>query len=106
MTLRNDWQNAWRLAEQWSQAPDPQTRAAQVSIHPMAGWQIFVHRGGDWANPLSSDVVTAGSTNAPTAKQGTPPDGVRLILSLPQGPVGTGPLTLDWIRPTLSGGTP
>lgn len=106
LTSQAAWRQAWDLAEQWSQTPTENNRAQQVQVHPLSGWQIFVHRGGSWANPLSSDVVTAGSTNAPTAKQGTPPDGVRLILSLPQGPVGTGPLTLDWIRPTLSGGTP
>ena len=30
-------------------------------------------------------------------------DGVRLVLSLPPGPAGSGTLTLDWVRPTLSG---
>ena len=106
LTLRSDWQTAWRLAEQWAQSPDPQTRANQVSIHPMAGWQIFVHRGGHWANPLSSDVVTASTTPTPPPAEGSLPDGVRLVLSLPPGPAGAGLITLDWVRPTLSGGPP
>ena len=103
LSLRNDWQTAWRLAEQWSQTPDLQTRAAQVNIHPLGGWQIFVHRGGDWTNPLSNATVNTGASTPASAPNGTP-DGVRLILNLPQGPAGAGLLTLDWVRPTLSGG--
>ena len=105
-TGRNDWQNAWRLAEQWGQTPDPQTRAGQVNIHPMSGWQIFVHRSGNWTNPLSSDVITAGTTPSPAPAEGQMPDGLRLVLSLPPGPAGDGAITLDWVRPTLSGGNP
>jgi general secretion pathway protein J len=101
---RSDWQAAWRLAEQWSQTPDAQTRAGQVNIHPLIGWQIFVHRGGNWTNPLSSEVVNTSSTPAPATAAGSTPDGVRLILNLPPGPAGAGLLTQDWVRPTLSGG--
>ncbi|MGV0960211.1 MAG: PulJ/GspJ family protein [Limnohabitans sp.] len=103
LSLRSDWQAAWRLAEQWGQTPDPQTRAAQVNIHPLGGWQIFVHRGGDWTNPLSNAAVNPG-TAPPAPAASSTPDGVRLILNLPQGPAGAGLLTLDWVRPTLSGG--
>jgi general secretion pathway protein J len=115
---RADWQNAWTLAQQWGQTPDASTRAGQVQIHPLAGWQLFVHRGGSWTNPLSSAAVNPDTSpggpevNArnPTPPGATPssniqtaPDGVRLVLSLPPGPVGQGALTLDWVRPTLSG---
>ena len=103
LTLRADWQNAWALARQWGQTPTEATRSGQVQIHPLAGWQIFVHRGGSWTNPLSSDAVNTGTTS-PAPAPGSTPVGVRLILTLPQGPVGTGALTLDWVRPTLSGG--
>lgn len=103
LSLRADWQNAWALAGQWGQTPTEATRSGQVQIHPLAGWQIFVHRGGSWANPLSSDVVNTNTTT-PAQVPGSTPDGVRLILTLPQGPVGSGALTLDWVRPTLSGG--
>lgn len=111
LSQRQDWQSAWALAAQWGQTPDSRTRAGQIQIHPLSGWQLFVHRGGSWANPLSSDAVTddapAGPNAAPNTAPNTPiattPDGVRLVLSLPPGPVGTGTLTLDWVRPTLSG---
>jgi general secretion pathway protein J len=102
LTQRLDWQNAWRLAQQWGQTPSEASRAGQVQIHPLAGWQLFVHRGGSWANPLSSDAVTQGNNPAANAS-GNSPDGVRLVLSLPPGPSGAGDVTLDWVRLTLSG---
>jgi general secretion pathway protein J len=55
---------------------------------------------------LSSDVVTASTTPTPPPAEGSLPDGVRLVLSLPPGPAGAGLITLDWVRPTLSGGPP
>ena len=91
------------MAQQWSQTPSEATRAEQVQIHALAGWQLFVHRGGSWTNPLSSDAVHTGTPSS-APMPGSTPDGVRLILTLPQGPVGSGALTLDWVRPTLSGG--
>ena len=111
LTQRQDWQIAWALAQRWSQTPDDATRAGQVQIHPLATWQLFVHRGGAWTNPLSSDVVTPGtgnsppsnSTNSSSTQSGSTPDGVRLVLSLPPGPAGAGTLSMDWVRPTLSG---
>jgi general secretion pathway protein J len=99
LTVRGDWTTAWELAQQWGQTPDETSRAGQVQIYPLAGWQFFVHRGGSWTNPLSSDVVTANST----AQNTSIPDGVRLVLTLLPGPAGAGPLTLDWVRPNLSG---
>jgi general secretion pathway protein J len=108
LSQRQDWQTAWNLAQQWGQTPSDSTRAAQVQIHPLSGWQLFVHRGGSWANPLSSDVVTPNPAQAGTPTGGntlgqTTPDGVRLVLSLPPGAAGTGTLSMDWVRPTLSG---
>ncbi len=119
LTQNQDWQTAWDAARQWSQTPDDASRVGQIQIHPLAGWQIFVHRGGAWTNPLSSDAVTAGtsvpaqSPKPPDTPAAAPspastsasktPDGVRLVLSLPPGPAGAGPVTLDWVRPTLSG---
>jgi general secretion pathway protein J len=108
LSQRQDWQSAWALAAQWGQTANDSTRAGQIQIHPLSGWQLFVHRGGSWTNPLSSDAVTSGSPNNPNTNSSanaiaTTPDGVRLVLTLPPGPAGAGPLTLDWVRPTLSG---
>lgn len=101
LTQGQDWYAAWALAQQWGQTPSESTRAGLVQIHPLSGWQLFVHRGGSWANPLSSDATTQDANSA--TPHGRTPDGVRLVLSLPPGPVGAGTLTLDWVRPTLSG---
>jgi general secretion pathway protein J len=103
-----DWQTAWRQAGEWGQTPDDSTRAGQAQIHPLKGWQIFVHRGGSWTNPLSSDVVAAnGGQKSGNAAFGLVPDGVRLVLDLPaSSPLASGAggsITLDWIRPTFSG---
>ena len=108
LTQQADWQQAWGLAQQWGQTPNASLRAAQVQIHPLSGWQLFVHRGGSWTNPLSSDAVTPGAAPSGAANERrlpghTTPDGVRLVLSLPPGPAGQGTLSLDWVRPTLSG---
>ncbi len=96
------WQNAWQLAQVWSQTPTAEALVGQVQIHPLSGWQLFVHRGGNWTNPLSNDAVSAAPT-PPAAAAATIPDGVRLILTLPAVTPVAGPLTLDWVRPSLSG---
>ena len=57
---------------------------------------MFFYRGDAWSNALSSDASGGPITVLP--------DGVRLLLTLPQGQALGGDLTLDWIRPTLSGG--
>jgi general secretion pathway protein J len=78
----------------------------------LKGWQIFVHRGGSWTNPLSSDVVTPNGALKPvTPAAGGIPDGVRLVLDVPAssplasgaGASAGGPITLDWVRSTFSG---
>ena len=83
-------QQAWLQAATWAQSPA--SRAAQVSIMPLDDWHIFYYRGDAWSNPGSSSDATAAT-----------PDGVRLILSLPDGGPLVGKLTRDWIRPTSVG---
>jgi general secretion pathway protein J len=109
----SDWQGAWASAKQWGQTPEAASRAGQVQIHPLLGWQLYVHRGGSWSNSLSSATISQDSdpasntsikANGHSSTESTP-DGVRLVLTLPPGPAGQGTLTLDWVRPTLSGGS-
>ncbi len=97
------WQNAWQMAQVWSQTPTTETLLGQVQIHPLSGWQLFVHRGGSWTNPLSNNAVSSAA-QAPQPAAAAIPDGVRLILTLPTHTPVAGPLTLDWVRPSLSGG--
>ena len=85
-------QDAWQQAALWAQTPTANSRALQVSIVPLAEWQIFYFRGDAWSNPGSSS--EAASVN---------PDGVRLQLTLPDGQPLVGKITRDWIRPTAVG---
>lgn len=112
-TTRDQLDQAWAQADLWSQNPGAAERRGEVAVTPLADWQIFYFRGNAWTNPQSSDATTA--SNAPStpppnlAGTGIPatmrlPDGVRLVLELPPGQPVTGTLTLDWVRPTLSGG--
>ena len=101
LTTRLAWQQAWQHAQDWRQSPVESLRAGEVSIHALTGWQLFVHRGGSWSNPLSSDAAQEAGKAQATAQR--VPDGVRLVLDLPStGPIA-GRLTLDWVRPTLTG---
>ena len=85
-------QDAWQQAALWAQTPTANSRALQVSIVPLAEWQIFYFRGDAWSNPGSSS--EAASVN---------PDGVRLQLTLPDGQPLVGKITRDWIRPNAVG---
>ena len=109
LTTLRAWQEAWQNALVWSQTPTESLRSGEISIHPLAGWQLFVHRGGSWTNPLSSDATQPGtgtatenaaSSNAQALRL---PDGVRLLLDLPAQTPLPGRITLDWVRPTLTG---
>lgn len=113
-TLRNDarpqwlrWQSApvrdraglekaWQEAAQWGQNAGTALRAQETPLFPVTGWQIFYFRGDSWSNPLSSAGTTASTS--PEAI----PDGIRLVLTLPDAAVIRGKLTLDWVRPTFS----
>lgn len=108
LTSRAAWQDAWQNAQLWSQVPTEALRSREVRVHPLAGWQLFVHRSGNWTNPLSSDATNANASgaNAPVTLGKSVPDGLRLVLDLPQEGAVTGRLSMDWVRPTLSGATP
>ena len=93
---RNELDQAWRLAEQWAQNPGDEEKRKEIAISPLDQWQLFFYRGDAWSNALSSDASGGPITVLP--------DGVRLTLTLPQGQTLQGDLTLDWIKPTLSGG--
>lgn len=96
LQTRAAWQEAWQNASTWSQSPTAPLRRSEISIYPLASWQLFVHRGGAWTNPLSSD-ATHDKASADRL-----PDGVRLVLQLPDTTPLVAALTLDWMRPTLS----
>jgi general secretion pathway protein J len=97
---REAWQAAWQNARVWSQSPTAELRQAEVSILPLAGWQIYVHLGGSWSSAQSSDE----RNSAEAASSDRIPDGVRLILKPAGQPSSEAShITLDWMRPNLSG---
>ncbi|MEN9889374.1 MAG: hypothetical protein RL559_1411 [Pseudomonadota bacterium] len=106
LNTRQAWQEAWQSARTWSQTPTDALRRSEVSLVPLGGWQLFVHRGGSWVSPLSSAAsVQPGSASVgdSSGHNGQTPDGVRLWLDLPAGAPLAGRLVLDWVRPQLSG---
>ena len=93
---RNELDQAWRLAELWAQNAGDEEKKQEIAITALDQWQVYFYRGDAWSNALSSDASGGPVTVLP--------DGVRLTLTLPSGQTLVGDLTLDWIRPTLSGG--
>lgn len=89
-----DWQVAWEEAARWGQTQEEKPQGSSLNIHPLAGWELFLNKGGNWYNPFSSD----DNAPLPLATRSVP-DGLRLVLILPPGPAGTGPITLDWLSP-------
>lgn len=109
----SDWDLAWRQAGRWAQSPGAEERVREVSITPLAEWQLFYYRGNAWTNPLSSDArqPAAAGPDAAAERAGAPgrslvPEGIRLELVLPPDQPVSGKLTLDWVRPTLGGDQP
>ena len=115
MTTRPQLELAWLNAQRWAQTPSPEDSAREVKTIALEDWQIFYYRGNAWTNPLSSAgtstaaaapapaATASDAAPAPPAKQEPLPDGVRLVLTLPDGQALSGTLTRDWVRPVLGG---
>lgn len=109
VTTRGELDAAWLLADLWSQNPSDAMRRQEVAIAPLEEWQIFFWRNDSWTNPLSSDGAPLGTgiqgqPGPGDTRVGTLPEGVRLVLQLPQGRAISGRLQRDWVRPTVGGG--
>ena len=108
LTTRGQVEEAWLNADTWSQNPGDDERQHEVAVTPLADWQIFYYRGDAWTNPQSSDAATPfpglAAAAAPTARTAIIPDGVRLVLILPEGQAISGRIQRDWVRPTVGGG--
>jgi general secretion pathway protein J len=106
LSQRKDWLEAWSRAQIWGQTPSAAERPFEVNLRPLSQWQIFYYRGTAWTNPLSSEgnvpaIPNTAPTPAPAAA--VSPDGIRLVVDLPPGQGLAGKITLDWIKPTLTG---
>ncbi|MCU0762246.1 MAG: prepilin-type N-terminal cleavage/methylation domain-containing protein [Hydrogenophaga sp.] len=103
---RDQLASAWQRASEWGrESQGRQTgpgRDSSVLLFPASAWQLFYHRGETWANPQSS--IGAANGGAFTFGENTVPDGVRLVLTLPEGAGLSGDLRRDWVRPTLEAG--
>lgn len=99
VTSQQHWQSAWDAAARWAHggAPSLSSGSAQaVGVAAALNWQIHYFRNNAWTNPLSSGAESASDTQ-------TLPDGVRLLIELASGASLSGPLQIDWVRPTYGG---
>lgn len=104
---RDELARAWQRAADWARGvadPAPANAAGDsaVALLPVSDWQLLFHRGETWVNPQSSvGALRPGDELGGNARL---PNGVRLMLSLPEGGPITGQITRDWVRPTLEAG--
>ena len=103
---RGDLQTAWARAASWARNPSNEDLAREVLVSAISEWQVFYFRGNAWSSPFSSAGSSAANAvgAATAALDVSLPDGVRLVLGLPADHPLAGKLTVDWVRPTLSGG--
>lgn len=103
LATRGEVASAWSQAGLWAQNPGDAERQAEVNVVPLEAWQVFYFRGDSWSHPLSSG--EAGAAAPPThGSTVLVPDGVRLVLDLPQGQAVAGRVVRDWVSPRLGGG--
>ena len=104
-TLQQGWDAALsavdrRSALQGVSAPGGSMVAAGPTatavFFPVQQWQLFYYRGDAWSNPLSSSGPVSVGQDAAI------PDGVRLLLTLPETASPSGVITLDWVRPSYA----
>lgn len=114
LVTRAEVDEAWMQAAAWAQNPGDAQRRQEVAVTPLLEWQVFYFRGDSWTNPLSSDAATGSAGAAAAAAAAAAglagrsvqamPDGVRLVLMLPEGRAISGRIVRDWVRPTVGGG--
>ena len=99
VATRGDLDQAWRGADLWAQNQGGGD-AREVVVVPLEDWQVFFFRENAWTNPQSSDIATRGTgSSASTAVAA--PDGVRIVLVLPQSQAVAGVVTRDWVSPQV-----
>lgn len=83
--VRRAWEQAANAAAQAA----PAGGATWTALLPVTGWQLAFFQDASWGEAL-------------TARS----QGLRLMLTMPAGPGGSGVLTLDWVDPRVSGHAP
>lgn len=106
VVTRAELQTAWLTAARWAQNPGDAEKAFEVRVMALDQWKVFYYRSDTWTNPLSSDAATPPrpAGEKPAGPDLTLPDGVRLVLTLPEDGAINGTLTRDWVRLSLGGG--
>lgn len=106
LRTRGELEQAWNRAGLWAQNPGDEERQREVRITPIDEWQIFYFRADTWTNPLSSEgqVALPPGVVAPAVNTSSIPEGVRLVLLMPEGRTLSGRIVRDWVRPTVGGG--
>ena len=99
LVTRGQVQAAWQQAGRWAQSPLPADRLHELVIAPLSAWQLFYFRDGAWSHPLSSEGTAVGAERTSMV-----PDGLRLVLTLPEGEPLAGRIERDWASPRLGGG--
>lgn len=84
---------AWQQAGRWAQNPGDEERRHEVTVTPLKEWHLYYFRGDSWTHPLSSDAA------AGTSRTAIVPDGMRVVLVLPEGQALAGQIVRDWVSP-------
>ena len=92
-TTQAEWQQAWDRAAAWAQGNSRDASDAEVDLLPAIEWQLYYFRNNAWSPAVSAEAL---GTGAP------PPDGVRLVISIPPGASLSGTITRDWVRPSVT----
>jgi general secretion pathway protein J len=102
LTRRDAWLLAWTQAQVWGEsAGNPASSDThQVLVQALRSWQIYYHRDGAWSNALSSS--GANPTGTPLGANNVLPEGIRLVIELPNNAALSGKVTLDWVRPSFT----
>ncbi len=96
---RKSLEEAWNAALAWGQNTSNAPAGQSLALVAVQSWTLFYHLGGSWTNPLSD----AGTDNNATTQQRRTPDGIRVVLTLPDSGTASGTISKDWANPTLGG---
>ena len=102
LTRRDAWLLAWTQAQVWGESAGNPTSSDthEVLVQALRSWQIYYHRDGAWSNALSSS--GANPTGTPLGASNALPEGIRLVIELPDNAALSGKVTLDWVRPSFT----
>jgi general secretion pathway protein J len=102
LTRRDAWLLAWTQAQVWGESAGNPTSsdAHEVLVQALRSWQIYYHRDGAWSNALSSS--GANPTGTSLGASNVLPEGIRLVIELPDNAALSGKVTLDWVRPSFT----